>query len=268
MTSDATAGDATAGLPRAGYWRRALSFVIDFVIVILPFQMLAAILFAVTAGTVQMTSGLFTICETGKEIPQALNPPPPHDSNFTRFCRVSFFGATTGAVLTVGRVSREGQMTTTVTQGYMADRDGKPIKGTSIDLLFELALVAYLVGMIRKKGRTLGGRVVRVRVVDVANPQAVGVPLGKVTVRYLAMFIGAVPAFGVLIYAYFAGGGNADAMFDAGFFRWFTIAAGLGALWAIVLVIQIVRKTDPVYDRLAGTAVLRNERQGAAPPPL
>jgi uncharacterized RDD family membrane protein YckC len=267
MTSDASGG-AAAALPRAGFWRRFLSFVIDFIIVILPFQVLAAVLFAATAGMLQMNTGLFTVCQVGKDIPQELNPPPPHNSNFSRLCRVSFFGATTGAVLTVGRVVREGNVTTTVTQGYMADADGKPIKGTSIDLIFQLALLAYLVGMICKTGRTLGDRIMRIRVVDVAAPEISGVPLGKAFIRYIVMFIGAVPAFALLFYAYVAKGGSADAMFDASFFRWFTIAAVLGGLWAIVLLIQIARKTDPVYDRLAGTAVLRNGTQAGVPPPL
>ena len=47
-------------------------------------------------------------------------------------------------------------------------------------------------------------------------------------------------------------------MFTADFFRWFTFAAIFAGLWMIVLIYQIARKTDPVYDRLAGTAVLRN----------
>jgi hypothetical protein len=58
---------------------------------------------------------------------------------------------------------------------------------------------------------------------------------------------------------------RADAMFTKDFFRWFIFAGGLGALWVIVLVVQIARKTDPVYDRLAGTAVLKHS---GVPPAL
>jgi len=54
-------------------------------------------------------------------------------------------------------------------------------------------------------------------------------------------------------------------MFTKDFFRWFIFAGGLGALWVIVLVVQIARKTDPVYDRLAGTAVLKHS---GVPPAL
>jgi uncharacterized RDD family membrane protein YckC len=120
-----------------------------------------------------------------------------------------------------------------------------------------MAFLAYLIGMIWKTGRTVGARIVGVRVVDAANPGASGVPLRKAIIRYLAMAIGFVPAFAILIYQYAANGASADAMFTGNFFRWFMYAGGLGALWVVVLIIQIARKSDPVYDRLAGTAVLR-----------
>ena len=42
-------------------------------------------------------------------------------------------------------------------------------------------------------------------------------------------------------------------------------AALIGGIWAIVLIIQIARKRDPYYDRMAGTAVVKIQ---AAPPPL
>src|SRR6202022_594158 len=111
--------DTTADLPRAGFWRRWLATLIDSIVVTFPFQLLAAVLFAMTAGTVQMESGFYSYCAAAKTVPQLLDPPPPHDSNFARVCRISFFGAPTGAVLTVGRVTRDGSATTTVSQGYM-----------------------------------------------------------------------------------------------------------------------------------------------------
>jgi len=251
-------GDATTGLPRAGYWRRSLATLIDMIVVMFPFQVLAAFLFALTAGMVQMDSGFFTLCAGAKTIPQALSPPPPRDSNFARVCRVSFFGATTGASLTVGRVTKAGATTTTVSQTYMLDDKGTPINGTSIDGIVALALLAYLVVMIWKTGRTLGARVVKVRVVDAANPRAPHVPLGKTIIRYLAMMIGAVPALALLLYQYATTGGTADVVFTDQFFQWFPYAAGFGALWVIVLILQIAAKKDPVYDRLAGTAVLKD----------
>ena len=259
--------EAAAGPPRAGFWRRWAATLIDAVVVMFPFQFLAAILFATTAGTVQMNSGFFSVCAPATTVPQSLNPPPPHDSNFARVCRVSFFGAPTGAVLTVGRFTREGNTTTTVTQGYMLDVDGKPIQGTSIDGIVWLSLLAYLIFMIWKSGRTLGARVVGVKVIDTAEPDAAEVPIRKAIIRYLAMAIGFVPGFVVLLYRYAVTGGSADAMFTSDFFWWLICAGSLAALWTVVLIFQIAAKKDPVYDRLARTAVVRIRPAEPAPAP-
>jgi len=256
MNVSAMIVDATTETRRGGFWRRALSSTIDTIVVMLPFQMLAAVLFAMTAGTVQMNGG-FISCKAGENIPQSLVPVPPRDSNFMTVCRTSFFGATTGATLTVGRVTREGNMTTQVDQSYMLDKDGNPIAGTDIGLIFDLALLIYLVGMILKTGRTLGDRALGIRVIDTRSPEARGVPLGRAIVRYLAMFIGAVPALALWIYQYWVKGGIADEMFTGSFLQLYIYAAGIGLLWALVLVVQIAKKTDPIYDRFAGTAVVR-----------
>jgi hypothetical protein len=257
MDASASRLDATADLLRGGFWRRWAATLIDTIIVMFPFQILAVVLFAVTAGTVQMDNGFFSFCAPAKTIPQSLAPPPPHDSNFARVCHISFFGAPTGAILTVGRTTREGTRTTTVSQGYMLDKDDKPTRGTSIDWIVWLTFLIYLVGMVWKTGKTLGARVVGVKVVDVAEPGASKVPIRKAIIRYLAMAIGFVPVFAVLIYRYAVSGGNADAMFTEDFFRWFMYAGLLGALWVVVLIFQIANKRDPIYDRLAGTAVVR-----------
>jgi uncharacterized RDD family membrane protein YckC len=261
-----TSGTA-ANLPRGGFWRRWLTIVIDTIIVMLPFQVLAAILFNLTAGMVQMDSGFFSVCAATKDIPQFLSPPPPHDSNFARVCRISFFGAPTGAFLTVSRITREGNTTTNVSQGYMLDKDGNPVHGTAIDWIVTLALLAYLVGMISRTGRTYGARVAGLRVVDTANPSLTEVPIRKVIVRYLAMAIGFVPMLAIFIYQYATVGRSADAIFTADFFRVFTYTAVIAFVWCVALVFQIARKRDPYYDRLAGTAVVRRQSQPPNPVP-
>jgi uncharacterized RDD family membrane protein YckC len=258
MDTDVSRLDATADLPRAGCWRRWAATLIDTIVVMFPFQILAAILFAMTAGTVQMDSGFFGFCSPAETVPQSLDPPPPHDSNFAQVCHISFFGAPTGVVLTVGRSTREGTTTTSVSRDYMLDKDEKPIHGTSIDGIAWLAFLVYLVGMIWKAGRTLGARIVGVKIIDTATPGASGVPVHKAIVRYLAMAIGLVPMFALFIYQYVVNGGRADAMFAGDFFDWFLYAGLFGSLWGVVLVFQIAAKKDPVYDRLAGTAAVRD----------
>jgi RDD family len=257
MDTGAPPSDAALDLPRGGCWRRWLATLIDCLVVMIPFQILAVVLFNLTAGMVQMDSGLYSFCAPAEKIPEFLNPPPPHDSNFARVCRFSFFGMPNGATLTVGRTTHEASATTTVSQGYMLDKDGTPISGAAIDWLVQLALLAYLVGMIWKTGRTVGGRILGLRVIDTTRPDTSKVPIHKAVIRYLAMAIGFVPMFAALAYQYAVTNHSADAMFTGDFFRWFAYAAVFGGLWAIVLIMQIAMKTDPFYDRLAGTAVVR-----------
>lgn len=259
MDTPASGVDMAADPARAGFWRRFASILIDSIIVMLPLQMLAAALFAMTAGTVQMPSGFFHYCEHGssQHIPELLRPIAPRESNFITFCRTSFFGMTTGRTVTVGRTAREGNLTTTVTMRYLQDRDDKIIKGIDLDWVFYLALIIYLIAMISKHGRTLGGRAVRIRVIDAANSGAREIPLRRVMLRYLVMLVGAMPVVAFYACKYWSTGGIADAMFTAETAPVLVAAALFGVLWTLALTIQIVRKTDPIYDRAAGTAVIR-----------
>ncbi len=93
--------------------------------------------------------------------------------------------------------------------------------------------------------------------IDTADTAARGVPVHKAIFRYLAMLIGFVPMLAALFSRYLVAGDSADAMFTDSFFRWIAAAAVFGTLWSIVQIVQIVRKKDPPYDRLAGTAVVR-----------
>jgi hypothetical protein len=257
MSTENVSPEVAANLPRAGFWRRLTAILIDAFLVLLPVQVLAVILFATTAGTVQMYSGVtFKYCDKAV-VPQGLIPPPPHDSNFAQICRVSFFGATTGVVLTVARVTTEGSVTKTVDQSYMVNTDGDPINGLSIDWIALLAIFIYLVSMIWKTGRTIGARIVGIRFINVSAPDKPGVPIGKVALRYLAMWIGSVPAFAFWTYRKMTTDGSADAMFAGSFFEWFIGPALIGVAWYIWLVVQVARKKDPAYDRLAGTAAVR-----------
>ena len=72
---------------RAGFWRRFASILINPIIVMLPLQLLAAALFAMTAGTVQMPSGFLHYCEHGgsKHIPEQLRPLAPLNRTSSSF---------------------------------------------------------------------------------------------------------------------------------------------------------------------------------------
>jgi uncharacterized RDD family membrane protein YckC len=177
-------------ITRAGFWRRYLAFLIDMIVVGLPFQIIAAILFPATSGWIQGTGILtFSICENVQKVPDTLSPA---GANFARQCRHFFFGLETARSLVVSRVTKEGLTGTTVSQTYMLDREGQLINGVSIGLLVPAALVAYLTAFETRRGATPGSRVTRIRVVDMADLEATGVRFRKIIARYLAMLIGVV----------------------------------------------------------------------------
>jgi uncharacterized RDD family membrane protein YckC len=243
---------------RAGFWRRWLALLIDGIIISLPFQLMVAILFAATSGRIQQFGGItYVNCSMLGTVPDGLAPPPPAGSNFARECNVYFFGAETGRSLQVGRVTREGGSTNTVSRVYMLDSDGHPINGVSIDWVVMVVFIAYLLAMETRTGATVGNRITRIRVVDVAVPSEPSVPLRKIVTRYLVMSVGIVPMFAVALAYFGLYGTDLEATAASNIFTWLRVTAVLTFVWIIFLCVPIVRKRDPLYDRMAGTAVVR-----------
>jgi uncharacterized RDD family membrane protein YckC len=251
---------------RAGFWRRALSSLIDGIIISLPFQLIVAFLFVSTVGRIQLYYGV-NICSVLNTLPDGLAPPPPAGSNFATECNVyAFFGAQTARSLQVGRVTTEGTITKTAARNYMLDRDGHPIDGVSVDWIVMLSLIAYVIAMETRTGATLGSRAMRIRVIDAAAPAGPSVPLRKIVLRYLAASIGSLPILAVLLIYYLAlYGSDVDKIAASSFLVWLFITFMVLLGWLIFLSVQIATKRDPLYDRMAGTAVvrlLRDRHQG------
>ena len=146
MTSDQSVG------VRAGFWRRCFAFLMDLIIILVPFQLIVAYLFVATSGHIQL--GNFAWCsELLETVPDGLLPPPPAGFNLVRDCDVNFFGLQTGRYLIVGRYTEERQITNDITfkddvsQSYTLDRDGHPVDGVSVGWIMILALISYLVAM-------------------------------------------------------------------------------------------------------------------------
>jgi RDD family len=252
--------------PRAGLLRRSFAILLDFIIVVAPVQIIVAVLFAATAGHVQLMQGLtLTHCVATGHMPDNLNPPPPAGANWAKDCRVTFFGAEIARTLTVGHIDRpSGTASTSVSVGvhfidrlfgkkealtdpetYTLDREGKPIRGAvALDWLAYVVLFGYLVWTESRTGRSLGDRAMGIVVIDTAAAGNASwqVPAGKMIIRYLALMAGLLPL--------------ADLLDTQGLEQWSGAADLIAALWYIINVVQILRRRDPPYDRIAGTAVV------------
>ncbi len=224
---------------RAGFWPRLLSIIVDELIVFLPLMFLSAGLYALSGGWLQGPG--FPDCAFSSQI----NTPAP-----TRVleCRYSFLGLET----------RHVQLT--ISQSQMLDRAGRPINGINTDWVGSVAILAYLIAMQWRTGATIGDRIFGIRVVDLANPSGRGVPAPKIIVRYLAMSMGFAPTLAVLVGKFVIDGVAAPVSPSSPFSTDMAIAGLLGAIWWLVIVVQIVRKRDPIYDKIAGTAALLTYR--------
>jgi uncharacterized RDD family membrane protein YckC len=247
--------------PRAGFWRRSVAFIIDGIIVSVPIQILVVVLFALTNGAVQTTSGIaFSNClKTPQltELPQGLDPPPPAGANHAVICSTSLFGLETARRLTVSRVTKEGVVTKTFSRTYALDAQGKPRNAISFDVVVFLALFIYLITMEYRLGATWGKRLVGIRVANIERPERVGIPLRKAVFRNLLIWAWAGPLLVVLLVYLIVSHGDVELLMDGNFFIWFAVAAVLALAWCLWVLIQIVRKLDPIYDKIAGTAILR-----------
>jgi len=245
---------------RAGYWRRFWSIAIDVIVIFAPFQFLAVWLFVGTAGHVQMAGGVVRVtrCEQVSALPNDLSPSPPGDWNVATECWTNLFGAPTAHSLTVARLTTNGDKTASFTYSvgrtYALDAQGAPIQAFALDNVAFVVLALYLVAMKSLRGQSLGDRLARVKLVDIANPSRVGAPVWKVVLRYLAMALGLLPVAAWLGFLAFEFGVAASGHMSA---TLFFVLCGIAVAWALANLILIARKLDPIYDRIGGVSVRR-----------
>jgi uncharacterized RDD family membrane protein YckC len=250
---------------RAGFWRRTLSLTIDGIFVCLPFQLLAAVLFTLTAGTVQFANGItYITCEPVTRLPANLMPAPPTDANVARDCQVFFFGAVTARTLSVSRVTKNGATTRIVTQSYMLDKSGTPVGGISLNFPALIVLLLYLVLAKARWGATVGDRITGICLIATVPDSATPLFVKTLLIRYLVLF--APLAFVVVTQLYFLGsvGDAADKLAASNFLMWSFVAAAPAIIVYVFCVVQVARKRDPLYDRIAGTAVVRRKVESPA----
>lgn len=252
---------AVSGLPRVGFWRRFLALIIDMAIILIPLQAVVTVLYANTNGVIQGNFGFtITSCSPLTQIPDGLQPAPPEGINGAAECRTSFLGFDINRVLIVSKTTQSGNVTTSVSQSYALDANGLPSDGVfDVTWVAVLLLLAYLVIMEIRSGRTLGKRATGIKVIDAAAPDRVGISAGKALGRQVMMWIGLAPGFiAPIALSGFFSTAELEPFFNGPYFVPALILIGLiGFGWALWIVISLVRKVDPIYDRIAGTSVLR-----------
>jgi uncharacterized RDD family membrane protein YckC len=246
---------------RAGFWRRVLALLVDAALVLIPLQVVVAILFTITNGAIQGNFGFtITTCSPVGDLPEGVQPPPPEGFNQIADCRISLIGFDTARSLTVTKVTQDGNTTRTVFQSYVLGADGKPREDFfDTTWLAILALFAYLVLLEFRSGKTVGKHIAGIRTIDTALPDRIGIPLGKAALRQLAMWVGFAPALAAqfLLLGSVATTSDLEAVMNGSYYVPLSILGAILALaWIVWIIVSLARKRDPVYDRLVGTAVV------------
>jgi hypothetical protein len=264
-----------ADVRRAGFWRRAAAVVIDLLLVLLPLQALVMVAFLLTDGRIQGGFGaLYTVCGPYDVTPEALaklQPAPPEDANSVVLCRSGLFGHDTAATLVASKrtATTEGSRTTesVVSVSYPMNARGEFVDAVHVDILAYAALAFVVVWQWATRGRTIGGRLARVRIIRTENggaPTAAadggaigwGPALKRLVLWVLMSWAFALPAL-VLMTAFYWLAAQSGQMWP--------VLVGLGLALAgllaqivlsLVILIDIVKRRDPLYDRWAKTAAI------------
>lgn len=248
---------------RAGFWRRFGSFLVDGAIILLPLEVVVAILFSMTDGRIQGQFGLNVLgCQALTQLPPGLQTQITNPNSAAK-CAFGLPGLPTANVLVVSRSEKDGALTTTVSESFWLDAEGELAVEAGYDVTWIALLIflAYMVACEVRGGRTIGDRAVRTRVVDSAHPEVVGIPFARSIGRRVAMMIGTIPAAIVLtpVFYYRYDAAALAAYTATPFYRYGMIASVfIGLVWFLFIVIAIVRKKDPIYDRIVRTAVIRS----------
>lgn len=239
--------------PRAGFWRRAMAFTIDCLLIGAVMTILGPLAFSLTGGRIQ-TGGVgisSQSCVGTTSIPADLDPPPPVDGNHASICTEGTLPfVVSKRYLLVGRRTVSPGRVVDVDRTYPLSALGVPITATDVTWIAQIGFLAYILVCLASVGRTLGMRLLRIRlVVPPFQISRVGVPVSRLLIRIAVAVAGFVPAAAALIWALLA-----PETAPVGIL--IVVAIATWVCWGGYNLMLIARKEDPVYDSVAGVAVL------------
>jgi hypothetical protein len=236
---------------RAGFWRRLLASIIDYLVVFVPLYLVVAALFSVSNGAVQGSFLLrFNACY---ETSVNWNSEPPAGIDVWNWCGTSVLGLTTVSTLV-------GTSTTNKTEIALPLDADRQVREDVFDVgAFDaLILFIYLFFMEWRSGRPIGKRIMAVVVHDVDGWERHGLPIKKAFRRQLAKAAGLLPMAVVqTIYSIALWMNAIPADKEQQSIAWTVIALAsiaIAVAWFIWIAISIIVGRDPIHDRYAGTS--------------
>src|SRR6202163_1173982 len=246
---------------RGGFWRRALAVSIDLIAISAFLQVVALLLFPLTHGQVQFSGGpLYGLnCQKLASVPEGVSIPPEFNANSVTDCQQSLLGLPTARALRVSRITRDGAVTKVAQIRQRLDADGKPTPGLPLDI-FVLPLLIALRFALDRIGGSMGRRICRLRLSNASDGQYPP-PTTSLSRRYAAQALPLAPAWIWSVYAALFPG---QELLGSTLYWLFWAGTGIPLLIAALIAADsIIRRRDALYDRFAGTRVLRLDRKNA-----
>jgi hypothetical protein len=248
---------------RAGFWRRATALLVDLFLIGVIFLVITILTYDISGGRVQ-TSGVLsplsrTDCQSLSTLPAGIEVPTEFGANYAFDCTVRIFGYPVSRVVTVGRQTVHGAVTTNVSVTFMLDKQGKPVHLPSLDLFLLPAVIVWRWWFDRRKG-SFGRRMLGVRLLSADETGSQPASAGALAKRYGLFALLFAPAWLVLLYQSFYPG----FVFFGAMLPVLLGAAALTGFVILAMIVAIIRGKDTFYDRMAQTRVMQVRPSAAA----
>ena len=182
-----TASPSSSG--RAGFWRRAIAFVIDVCLIGLLISVIGVISFRLTDGRTRLSSGLFDISICSKADPQKIGLPIPPNFNVTEAddCTKGFLGLQHDRVVTITEITESGSVVYKRSFSYALDSNGHPTDVLYIDFTWLILLPVYILLAEWRFARTIGKRLLGIRIRSLSGgPIGFVQALKRLIIRFLS----------------------------------------------------------------------------------
>lgn len=253
---------STTAFDIAGFWRRFGAIAIEIIVVTIATGVLLSVLYAVSDGRIQSSVGGYPFCDQLTVVPEGLDPRPLANPSFVEDCRIALPGLNVGRLLRVGARANDNILAHESMQTYWLDSDGAFLAGVlSLSFLPFINFPLYSIWMEGRSGQTIGKRLLRIRTIDIDKPDSIGVPMAKVFWRQFWLFT--LTAFSTLgeITRDWIVQPYSESFQEVLDNPLYYVSEGIGLVTGtfliVIFVVAVVRKRSPLYDRLAGTAVVR-----------
>jgi uncharacterized RDD family membrane protein YckC len=248
--SDPAAATSPPRAKQAGFWARAMAFVIDLLLVNMLVAAVGLAATELTGGSVRVANAIDDVrtCGGSQPIPPELSVPSEFAGGDMRRCTRTVYGFDYDRMLIVRAAANDSDAERRQIS-IPIDADGRPVHAFYLDSLTPLVLAIYLLLLEWRYGATLAKRAVGIRVVTLGGGPIDVWQAGKRSlIRALVVLCSAETQIGLKMT-------TAYGLSDLGV--WSQVLNGLALIYVAAWAIATLGGLLSLHDRWAGTQVVR-----------